>query len=82
MLSCQQVISELASYLDDQVAAELRSRIEEHVAGCRTCEALYDSVRKTVRITTESGTFELPEATSSRIVARIMEKVKRSGQAS
>ena len=76
MLSCDQVITELANYLDDDVAAELRREIEAHVARCRTCEAIYDSARKTLRIATESGTFELPEALSERIVASIMARIK------
>lgn len=76
MLSCEQVIAELATYLDDETVGGLRREVEAHVAHCRTCEAIYDSARKTLRITTESGTFELPESVSESIVARIMASIR------
>ena len=83
MLSCEQVIAELAAYLDDETVGGLRREIEAHVAHCRTCEAIYDSARKTLRITTESGTFELPESVSEGIVTRIMARIRdrANGQA-
>lgn len=76
MFSCDQVLTELASYLDGQLAPDLLREIEAHVAGCRTCEAVYDSARKTLRITTESRSFELPEAVSAAVVARTMARIR------
>jgi len=75
--SCDQVMAELVNYLDDQVAAEIRRELEVHLAHCRTCQALYDSARKTLTIVTESRSFELPEEISSRILEGIMAKVRR-----
>jgi len=70
-------MAELVNYLDDQVAAEIRRELEVHLAHCRTCQALYDSARKTLTIVTESRSFELPEEISSRILEGIMAKVRR-----
>jgi len=75
--SCDQVMAELVNFLDDQVAAEIRRELEVHLAHCRTCQALYDSARKTLTIVTESRSFELPEEISSRILEGIMAKVRR-----
>jgi len=74
--SCDQVMAELANFLDDQVAAEIRRELGIHLAHCRTCQALYDSARKTLTIVTESRSFELPEGISSRILEKIMSKVR------
>ncbi len=71
MLSCREVMAELAEYLDDDVAAELRQELEAHLQQCRTCNVLYDSTRKTVRVLTESRCFELPVDLSARIMAKI-----------
>lgn len=71
MYNCPDVIAELSAFLDDEVAADVRREIESHLGDCRTCEALYDSARKTLRIVTESGTFEVPESLSRKIMARI-----------
>lgn len=70
-------MAELANYLDDQVAAELRRELEVHLAHCRTCQALYDSVRKTLTIVTDSRSFEIPESVSARILDKIMSKVRQ-----
>jgi hypothetical protein len=76
VLNCGDVIAQLAGFLDEQLPAELRREIEHHLAECRTCTAIYDSTRKTIRITTESRTFEIPEGASGRLIARIMARVR------
>lgn len=71
MYSCGNVLAELANYLDDEVGAAIRRELEEHLAQCRTCRATYDSARKTVRIVTESRSFELPQSISGQIMKKI-----------
>lgn len=82
MFNCSQVIAELANYLDDQVAAEIRRELEIHLAECHTCRALFDSTRKTITIVTESHSFELPESVSARILERIKTKVRQKSRKS
>ena len=76
MYSCDEVIDELSNYLDDEVTAEIRREMEAHLAHCRTCQVLYDSARKTLRIVTDSSSFELPEAVSARLMSKIMAGVR------
>lgn len=80
MYSCDDVLAELANYLDDDVAVEVRRQIESHLAHCKTCQVLYDSSRKTLQIVTESGSFDLPETLSEPLVARIMSKIRSEKQ--
>ena len=37
-LTCAQVMRALSDYAEGDVPADLRARIEAHVAGCRQCE--------------------------------------------
>ena len=76
MFSCEDVLAELSNYVDDDVTASLRKQIEEHMAHCRTCTAVYDSTRKTLHIVTDSGAFDLSEDVSSRIAANIGSKIR------
>jgi len=76
MFSCEDVLAELSDYLDNELAEKLRKQVEEHMVHCRTCRAVYDSTRKTLRIVTESGSFELSEDVSSRVAANIREKIR------
>jgi anti-sigma factor RsiW len=76
MFSCEDVLAELSDYIDNELAEALRKQVEEHMAHCRTCRAVYDSTRKTLRIVTESGSFELSEDVSSRVAANIRQKIR------
>jgi len=78
MISCQDFISELGSLLENDVAAEIREQLEAHLAHCKTCQVLYDSTRKTLRIVTDSGSFEYPEPISEPLVNKIMKRVRSS----
>lgn len=76
MITCQDFITELGSLLDHELAAEIREQLEAHLAECNTCQVLYDSTRKTLRIVTESGSFEYPEPIAEPLVTKIMNRIK------
>lgn len=78
MISCQDFITELGNLLEDDVASEIREQLEAHLAHCNTCQVLYDSTRKTLRIVTESGSFEYPEPIAEPLVTKVMDRI-RSG---
>lgn len=79
MYSCEDVLAELGNYLDDEAAVEVRHQLEQHLADCKTCQAIYDSARKTLKIVTDSSSFELPQNLSEPLVAKIMSKVRAAG---
>ncbi|HSS19507.1 MAG TPA: zf-HC2 domain-containing protein [Pyrinomonadaceae bacterium] len=78
MISCQDFITELGSLLDNDVAVEIREQLETHLAHCNTCQVLYDSTRKTLRIVTDSGSFEYAGPIEEPLVNKIMDRI-RSG---
>ena len=77
MITCEEFLAEFADYLENQVSPEVREELERHVSKCRTCRVLYDSSRKTVKIVTESSSFELPENVSGPIIDRVMAKIRK-----
>jgi hypothetical protein len=76
MISCQDFITELGNLLDDDVAIEVRESLQAHLAHCQSCQVLYDSTRKTLRIVTESGSFEYAEPIAEPLVTKIMDRIK------
>jgi hypothetical protein len=58
------------------VAQRVRRELEHHLAECQTCRVLYDSTRKTLRVVTESGSFDLPAEASERLVGKILTALK------
>ena len=76
MISCQDFITELGNLLDNDLAAEIREQLEAHLAHCNTCQVLYDSTRQTLRIVTDSGSFEYPERIAEPLVTKIMDRIR------
>jgi hypothetical protein len=79
MITCEEFFAEFGDYLENHVSPEVRKELELHLSQCHACHVLYDSSRKTVKIVTESSSFELPESVSRPIIDRVMAKL-RTGQ--
>ena len=75
MLDCKDLVEHLGDYLENEMAAELRASLEQHLSHCRTCQVILDSTRKTIRIVTESGSFDVPGDLSDRLIAKIMKAI-------
>ena len=76
MITCEEFFAEFADYLENQVSLEVRQELEVHLSQCRACHVLYDSARKTVRIVSESSSFELPQNIFDPIIDRVMAKLR------
>jgi hypothetical protein len=79
MITCEEFFVEFADYLENQVSPEVRQELELHLSQCRVCYVLYDSTRKTVRIVSESNSFELPQNIFDPIIDRVMAKLRTDG---
>ncbi len=80
MIDCVEVVKALGDYLEGEVGEELRRQLHEHLAHCRTCNLLYDSTSKTLKIVSESSSFQLPAEISDHAVQTIMERVRALGR--
>jgi hypothetical protein len=76
MITCEEFLAEIADYLENEVSPEVRKELELHLSQCRACHVLYDSSCKTVKIVTESSSFDLPQSVSDPIIERIMAKLR------
>jgi len=71
MLDCKHVLAELSDYLDGEVSLEVKRELEEHLSGCHRCSLVYNTTRKTLKIVTDSGVFEVPVETHARLRERL-----------
>jgi predicted anti-sigma-YlaC factor YlaD len=76
-ISCREVIRELSTFIDQGVGAELRVQIEEHLAKCRHCSAIYDGTRNLIRLIGDDRVFELPAGFSQRLRNRLARELSR-----
>src|SRR5262249_29817266 len=71
-IACEEVRQELANYMEEDVPAGLRQRIENHFLTCDGCYAIYDGLRKIVRLIGSNDVIELPSGFSRRLYQRIV----------
>jgi len=76
MITCDEFFAEFADYLENQISPEVREELELHLSQCRACYVLYDSSRKTIKIVSESNSFELPQEVFDPIIDRVMSKLR------
>jgi dihydroneopterin aldolase len=76
MITCEEFFVEFGDYLENQVSPEVRKELELHLSQCHACHVLYDSACKTVKIVTESGSFQLPQSVSEPIIDRVMARLR------
>ncbi len=77
MITCDEFLVEFGEYLENQASAEVREQLELHLSQCRSCHVLYDSTLKTVKIVTDSCSFDLPANVSEPIVNSLMTKLRK-----
>ncbi len=76
-ISCEEVWLEISNFVDGDVTAELKSRIESHLKNCKHCAAVFDGTRNTVRLLTDGDFYPLPGGFADRLYARLMPTRKR-----
>ena len=79
-ISCAEIWRHVSDFLDDDLAPELRSEIEDHLEHCRRCTAVVDGIHNVIVLTADERTFSLPIGFSARLQKRIREEFLRDGQ--
>jgi len=73
-ISCLEVWREISNYLDGEVDAELRVRMEAHFKACAHCKAVLDGTRNVVKLVGDGVEYQVPEGFSNRLYAKIKGK--------
>ena len=72
-ISCLEVWREISNYIDDDIDAELRARMEAHFKVCAHCKAVLDGTRNVVKLVGDGVEYQLPDGFSQRLYDRIKE---------
>ena len=73
-ISCLEVWREISNYLDGEVDAELRARMEAHFKACAHCKAVLDGARNVVKLVGDGVEYQVPEGFSKRLYSKIKGK--------
>lgn len=72
-LKCEEVVREISNYLDGEVDAALRRRMEAHFRACRRCSAVVDGARNLVRLAGDDRAFDVPAGFGRRLAAKLQQ---------
>ena len=75
MLTCKEFLDELSDYLDENVDAEIRAKLEQHIRECPNCWVVCDTTKKTIRIYKGMETHEISPEIESRLLAALEKKM-------
>jgi hypothetical protein len=70
-ISCLEVWREISNYIDNDVDAELRARMEAHFKVCAHCTAVLDGTRNVVKLVGDGIEYQVPEGFSRRLYNKI-----------
>ena len=76
MITCDEFFAEFGDYLENRLMPEARQELELHLSQCRACYVLYDSTRKTIKIVSESNSFELPRNVFDPIIDSVIARLR------
>jgi predicted anti-sigma-YlaC factor YlaD len=77
-VNCREVLDMLSDYLDDDAAATVRADLEAHLHECRSCTVILETSKRTLRIVTDVGSFDIPEELSERLLQKTMAALPHS----
>ncbi len=75
MLTCKEFLSELSEYLDETVDADLRSKLEKHVAECPNCWVVFDTTKRTLKVYKGMEPQPIPDACHARLMEALTKKM-------
>lgn len=75
MLTCKDFLAELSDFLDEKTDAELRAKLERHIAECPNCWVICDTTRKTIQVYKGMKSYSIPEDVHSRLMAAVEKKM-------
>jgi anti-sigma factor RsiW len=70
-ISCIEVWREVSNFVDGEVDAELRARMEAHFKSCAHCTAIVDGMKNVVKLVGDGVAYEMPAGFSSRLQSKI-----------
>jgi len=79
LLTCKQFLQELNDYLDPNVDAALKVRLEAHVTECPNCFVIVDTTQKTLQVYKGCEPQSIPDDVRARLMKALERKIAAKG---
>jgi anti-sigma factor RsiW len=77
-MTCRELVELLIDFVSDELPAEHRQRVEQHLRRCPPCVAYLDSYQVTIRLTKQLPCEPLPPELEARLRAVLQDLRKDS----
>ena len=77
-MTCRELVELLIDFVSDELPAEHRQRVEQHLRRCPPCVAYLDSYQVTIRLTKQLPCEPLPPELEARLRAAVQDLRKDS----
>jgi len=75
LLTCKDFLRELSEFLDENLDAEVRAKLERHMTECPNCWVIADTTRKTIKIYKGMDPYPVPKDVEERLMQAIERKM-------
>ena len=79
MLTCKQFLQELNQYLDEDIDAELKLKLEAHVNNCPNCFVIFDTTKRTIQVYKGMEAQVIPTEVHTRLMSALERRLKAKG---
>jgi predicted anti-sigma-YlaC factor YlaD len=79
-MNCRELLEALSDYLDDEAVASVRADLEAHLHECRSCTVILETSKRTLKIVTDVGSFDIPQDLSERLLEKTMSALPPSNK--
>ena len=80
IVNCEHVWREISNYLEDDVDASFRSRMDEHFQTCSACRSLLEGTRNVIQLYSDERMIEVPSGFGSRLQHRLAQSRRAPGR--
>jgi anti-sigma factor RsiW len=78
LLTCKDFLRELSDFLDENLDAEIRAKLEQHITECPNCWVIADTTRKTIKIYKGMDPYPIPGDVEQRLMVALERKMAAS----
>jgi anti-sigma factor RsiW len=75
LLTCKDFLHELSDYLEENLDAEVRAKLEQHITECPNCWVIADTTRKTIKIYKGMEPYQVPADVEARLMKALERKM-------
>jgi anti-sigma factor RsiW len=80
LLTCKDFLRELSDFLDENLDAEIRANLEQHITECPNCWVIADTTRKTIKIYKGMEPYPIPSDVEERLMRALERKMASKHQ--